>query len=71
MIIRFKTKKDDIKGFYKLLTSGKPVVCLPNNTYEVRPDHLLVLDTAGIPYEILKADKQIYDSIRNPITTQI
>jgi hypothetical protein len=55
MIIRFKTKKDDIKGFYKLLTSGKPVVCLPNNTYEVRPDHLLVLDTAGIPYEILKS----------------
>jgi len=50
-------QKQDAKGFLILAKSGFPVVCLPENTYGVRDEHLKLLKRKRIPYKKLEASK--------------
>jgi hypothetical protein len=43
--------KHDAKGFLMLARSGFPVVCLPQNTYVVRAEHLRILKRERIPFK--------------------
>jgi hypothetical protein len=53
--IKFKTKQDQINGFYELATKGR-AYGLPNDVFEVAACYLKILDDAGIGYEIIQAD---------------
>jgi len=52
--IKFKTKKDRIKGFYELATKGKGR-SLPNGIFEIADQYLQILDDANIAYEIISS----------------
>ena len=45
--------KFDAKGFLALAKSGFPVVCLPDNIYGVRDQHLKLLRKQRIPFRKL------------------
>ena len=47
-------EKHDAKGFLMLAKSGFPVVCLPQNTYGVREEHLRILKRERIPFKKLE-----------------
>ena len=47
-------EKHDAKGFLVLAKSGLPVVCLPQNTYGVREEHLRILKRERIPFKKLE-----------------
>ena len=47
-------EKHDAKGFLLLAKSGFPVVCLPQNTYGVREEHLRILKGKRIPFKKLE-----------------
>ena len=49
--------KQDAKGFLLLAKSGFPVVCLPENTYGVREEHLKLLRRKRISFKKLDASK--------------
>ena len=49
--------KQDAKGFLLLAKSGFPVVCLPENTYGVREEHLKLLKRKRISFKKLDASK--------------
>jgi hypothetical protein len=49
--------KQDAKGFLLLAKSGFPVVCLPENTYGVREEHLKLLKRKRISFKKLEASK--------------
>lgn len=49
--------KQDAKGFLALAKSGSPVVCLPQNTYGVRDEHLKVLKSKRVTFKRLDAGK--------------
>ena len=49
--------KQDAKGFLVLAKSGSPVVCLPENTYGVREEHLKLLKRKRISFTKLEASK--------------
>ena len=44
------SEKQDAKGFLVLAKSGSPVVCLPENTYGVREEHLKLLKRKRISF---------------------
>jgi hypothetical protein len=50
-------EKQDAKAFLVLAKSGFPVVCLPENTYGVRDEHLKLLKHKRIPFKRLEASK--------------
>ena len=50
--IHFNTKKDQIDGFYTLMTSGKPVHGLDNGQYIVSHSQCELLDSRNIKYKI-------------------
>jgi hypothetical protein len=50
--IHFKTKKDQVDGFYTLMTSGKPVHGLDNGQYIVSHSQCELLDSRNIKYKI-------------------
>jgi len=54
--ITFPSKEDSIKGFYRLMTSGR-VRCLPNDIYEISEGLLKVLEDSNIPYKVLDESK--------------
>ena len=47
-------EKHDAKGFLVLAKSGFAVVCLPQNTYGVREEHLRILKRNRIPFKKLE-----------------
>lgn len=47
--------KQDAKGFLALAKSGFPVVCLPQNTYGVRDEHLKILKSRRVTFKGLAA----------------
>ena len=49
--------KQDAKAFLALAKSGSPVVCLANNTYGVRDEHLKILKSRRITFKRLPANK--------------
>ena len=49
--------KEDAKAFIALAKSGSPVVCLRNNTYGVRDEHLKILKRKRIPFKRLRPSK--------------
>lgn len=49
--------KQDAKGFLALAKSGFPVVCLPQNTYGVRDEHLKILKSKRVTFRKLDAGK--------------
>lgn len=49
--------KQDAKGFLVLAKSGFPVVCLAENTYGVREEHLKLLKRKRISFKKLEASK--------------
>jgi hypothetical protein len=51
--IHFKTKKDQVDGFYTLMTSGKPVHGLDNGQYIVSHSQCELLDSRNIKYKIV------------------
>jgi hypothetical protein len=67
--IKFKTKQDQINGFYELATKGR-AHGLPNDVFEIAARCLLILDNAGIGYEIIqaedgRADEDEFDAVPN------
>ncbi len=46
-------ENQDAKAFLVLAKSGFPVVCLPENTYGVREEHLKLLKRKRIPFKKL------------------
>lgn len=58
--ITFSSKEESIKGFYKLMTSGR-VRCLPNDVYEISKGLLKVLEDSNIPYKVLD-EKKVEDA---------
>jgi hypothetical protein len=50
--IHFETKKDQIDGFYALMTSGKPVHGLDNGQYIISHSQCELLDSRNIKYKI-------------------
>ena len=50
--IKFKSKKDRIKGFYELATKGKGR-SLPNGIFEIAGQYLQLLDDANVDYKII------------------
>ena len=53
--IKFKTKQDQINGFYELATKGR-ARSFRNGTFEITTRYLKSLDDAGIGYEIIQAE---------------
>ncbi len=51
------SEKQDAKGFLVLAKSGLPVMCLPENTYGVREEHLKLLKGKRIGFKKLEASK--------------
>ena len=54
-------EKQDAKAFILLAKSGFPVVCLPENTYSVRQEHLNLLKRNRIPFK--KLDHTRHDAV--------
>ena len=50
-------EKQDAKGFLIIAKSGFPVVCLPQNTYGVREEHLKILKSKRIAFKRLNPSK--------------
>jgi hypothetical protein len=50
-------ERQDAKGFLVLAKSSFAVVCLPNNTYRVRDEHLRLLKRKRIAFKKLNASK--------------
>ena len=50
-VIRFRPKHA-VDGFAALLNKGQ-VQALPNDSYVVGPEHIAVLDEAGIQYDVV------------------
>jgi len=50
-------EKQDAKAFLVLAKSGFPAVCLPENTYGVRDEHLKLLRRKRINFKKLDASK--------------
>lgn len=62
--IKFKTKKDQINGFYELATKGRGR-SLPHGIFEVANRYLKILDGVGIwcsPANTLRKDWTAQDS---------
>lgn len=57
-------EKQDAKGFLLLAKSAFPVVCLPENTYGVREEHLKLLSASESPLRSLKRAKSECQSLR-------
>ena len=49
------SEKVDAKGLMVLIKSGYSILCLPENIYGVRTEHLKVLKAKKIPFKILNA----------------
>ena len=68
--IKFKTKEDQINGFYELATKGRGR-SLRQGIFEVANRYLKILDGAGISYEVISSEKEPIDevtAIRNSLT---
>ena len=70
--IKFKTREDSINGYYELAISGI-VRSLPNDIFEISNEGKIILDNAGIPYEIIEMDEVLDEikAIRNSLTVSI
>lgn len=55
VLIKFKTDKDKIEGFYILATEGV-VRGLPGNTFEINDNMLKLLDDKNINYTVIQED---------------
>ena len=49
--------KHDAKAFLALAKSGSPVVCLSNNTYGVREEHLKILKRKKLSFRRIEPSK--------------
>ena len=49
--------KEDAQAFVILAKSGFPVVCLADNTYRIRDEHLKLLKRDGIAFKKLAPSK--------------
>jgi len=69
--IKFKTKQDQINGFYELATKGR-ARGLPNGIFEIAGRYLKILDDAEIGYEIIQPeDGQVETFAAPPISFEI
>jgi len=50
-------ERHDAEAFLLLAKSGFPIVCLPQNTYGVRDEHLRILKRERIPFKKLEAGR--------------
>lgn len=71
--IKFKTKQDQINGFYELATKGRGRG-LPNGIFEIADHYLKILDEAGIGFEIIqiadgKTDEA--EALRNSLAVEV
>ena len=51
------SETQDAKGFLLLARSGFPIVCLPQNTYGVRVEHLSLLKRKRVPFKLMQSSK--------------
>ena len=49
-------EEHDALGFLALAKSGIPVQCLPQNSYGVADQHLVLLNSKQIPFQKLEAE---------------
>ena len=71
--IKFKTKQDQINGFYELATKGR-VRSLPDGIFEIADHHLKILEVGGITYEIVQAEEgreNETEALRNSLTVDV
>ena len=70
--IKFNSRDENIKGFYKLITHGT-VKSLPNGIYEISKELLKVLDEADIPYQVLTEGETLdaNETIRNSLASKV
>jgi len=55
VLIKFKTEKDKIEGFYILATEGV-VRGLPGNIFEINDNMLTLLEDKNINYTVIQED---------------
>lgn len=55
-MIYIQIPEDNGIGFVALAKSGTSVLCLPDDTYGVSPEHLKLLRRKRIPFKKLKAN---------------
>jgi hypothetical protein len=53
--IKFKTKQDQVTGFYELATEGRGR-SLPNGVFEIADRYLKILDDAGVAYQVIETN---------------
>ena len=58
-------EEHDAIGFLALAKSGIPVRCLPQNSYGVADEHLVLLDSKHIPFKKLEVK-----NLPKPCTSQ-
>lgn len=58
--IRFKTKQDQVNGFYELATKGRGR-SLPNGIFEIADRYLKILGDAGVAYQIIEKNEERSD----------
>jgi hypothetical protein len=69
--IKFKTKQDQINGFYELATKGR-ARSYRNGIFEIADRYLKILDEAGIGYEIIQPDDRRMDEFEAvPVSFEI
>jgi len=71
--IKFKTKQDQINGFYELATKGR-VRSLRGDIFEIADHYLEILNDARIDYEVVQTKKgrlNEAEAIRNPPTVDV
>ncbi len=71
--IRFKTKQDQVNGFYELATKGRGR-SLPNGIFEIADRYLKILDDAGVAYQIIETNGEPPDdaqALRNSLTVDV
>ncbi|GEM_PF-2107548 len=67
VLIKFKTKQDQVNGFYELATKGR-ARSFRNGTFEIPARYLKILDDAGIGYEIVQPEDGREETFEAPPT---
>jgi uncharacterized protein YdaL len=69
--LKFKTKQDQINGFYELATKG-PARSFSDGIFEIAARYFKILDDAGISYKIVQVDDGRVDEFEaKPVAFEI
>ena len=70
--LRFQNQADDAAGSLELAKHFK-VICLPEDTYEVPDQAVMLLETLHLPYILLETEgfDHAIRALRNPASPQV